>query len=119
MNKKQQDRYNRLLPEGKPKYVRCYDNNGKTADRYTVVFTGRIPGRLIGEQFGLAMSNNPFHPQGIGQHFEYGYRIDYPGYSHLGKKIKFDDLPKDCQTLVLSDYVDYWKLKEHPLYSEY
>ena len=41
MNKKQQKRYNNLLPEGKPRYIRCYDNNGKSFDQYTVVFTGR------------------------------------------------------------------------------
>jgi hypothetical protein len=30
-----------LMPNGVPKYVRVYDNGGKSFDRYTVVFTGR------------------------------------------------------------------------------
>ena len=35
MNKTQ--RKENLLPQGTPRYVRCYDNGGETADRYTVV----------------------------------------------------------------------------------
>lgn len=29
-------------------------------------------------------------------------------YSHLGKKIKFADLPEDCQKLVMKDYLYLW-----------
>lgn len=110
-------RQSRLLPGGVPRYVRCYDNQGESADRYTVVFTGRIPGYTRGWVPYLGMSASPFHPQGVGMHGEYDKysnpgqtNIDTPKYSHLGKKITFKDLPADCQTLVLQDYKDYWGL---------
>jgi hypothetical protein len=45
----------------------------------------------------LDMSTNPFDPQGFCQH---GTAV--PG-KHLGKKIKFKDLPKDCQSVVEDD----------------
>jgi hypothetical protein len=103
----------RLLPNGEPKYVRIYDNGGRTADRYTVVFTGRYA-RRVGQDRGytlvLGMNSCPFHPQGIGICSEYGYRIDWPTYGHLGKKIKFATLPADCQQAVLDDYLSIWEL---------
>jgi hypothetical protein len=112
MNKKQQKRYNNLLPEGKPRYIRCYDNNGKSFDQYTVVFTGRYTNKTNNEFLYVGMSKNPYHPQGFGQHGYSDCPIDRPTYSHLGKKIKFDDLPGNCQKLVLSDYIDLWELGE-------
>lgn len=95
-------RTNNLMPNGIPRYVRCYDNGGETFDRYTVVFS-RAKGRNY-----LAMSANPFHPQGFGNHGE-GV-IDRPSYGHLGKKIPFTALPPDCKRAVLSDYRELWGL---------
>ena len=79
--------------------ISCWDNGGtplETIDRYSVLF--------IDEQNGinrlyeaLAMSSSPFHPQGVGQHTQ-----GMPG-PHLGKKIKFEQLPYDCQILVKND----------------
>ena len=112
MTKKQERRLQSLLPNGKPKYVRVYDNQGETIDRYTVVFTGRYGHKTGGETWVLGMNCAPFHPQGFGQHCPCTNRPDYPTYGHLGKKIKFEDLPKDCQTLVLNDYRDLWDLQE-------
>lgn len=97
------------MPEGIPRYVRCYDNGGATFDRYTVVFTGRY--KKNGRYFEyLGMSANPFHPQGFGQHGEHTTQIDRPSYAHLGKKISFSDLPKDCQECVMWDYKSNWGL---------
>jgi hypothetical protein len=96
-----------LMPGGVPRYIRCYDSgpNG-SADRYTVLYTGRT-----GKQhLYVGMSANPFHPQGVGQHGESDHLIDYPTYSHLGKKIRFENLPPDCQKVVVSDYKEIWKL---------
>jgi len=62
-------RYERLIPAGIPKWVRCYDNGGKSIDRYTVVFGKKTigyegyPGRSF---MYLAMNSAPFHPQGFG-----------------------------------------------------
>lgn len=107
-----------LLPGGKPKHVRVYDNGGRSIDRYTVVFTGNY--RTLGLKRGerpqmwhqvLAMNARPTHPQGFGQHLKYQEIIDYPTYGHLGKKIKFDDLPEECQSVVLADYKVLWGLE--------
>lgn len=97
------------MPGGVPKYVRCYDNQGETSDRYTVVFTGHFAGRG-GRCHYVGMGGNPFHPQGFYQHGEHDQVIDRPAYSHLGKKIKFMDLPEDCQRAVIQDYREIWGL---------
>jgi hypothetical protein len=98
-----------LMPAGVPRYARCYDNGGVSKggsiDRYTVVYTGRHGGGSY-----VGMSAEPFHPQGVGQHGESRFPIDRPGYSHLGKPIRFENLPPDCRKLVLSDYKAIWNL---------
>jgi hypothetical protein len=102
-----------FLPEGKPRWVHLYDNGGRSFDRYTAVMTGRYADKFNarpGFTIGVGMSAHPFHPQGFGQHFENRARIDWPTYGHLGKKIKFEDLPVDCQRLVLDDYAALWDL---------
>ena len=115
MKQKQIERKERLLPDGKPRYVRCYDNGGTekggSFDRYTVVFTGHY--KKDGYYFEyLGMSARPFHPQGFGQHGESQTQIDYPTYSHLGKKISFGQLPEDCKLCVLQDYKDNWNIND-------
>jgi hypothetical protein len=114
-----------LTKSGNPRLINVYDNNGQTADRYTVCFTTTdeldyTPDTL--DQFWyLTMSYNPFNPCGIGMHGESNYPIDSDGedYDHLGKKIRYQDLPDDCKKLVLSDYVYLWDLKDHPAYYEH
>jgi hypothetical protein len=118
-------RKERLLPNGIPRYVRCYDNGGKTLDRYTVCFTGRAapersPGRATEYPY-VGMSAHPFHPQGFGQHGaskgqpcdvnRHGFAPAIGRKCYLGRRIAFADLPPDCQRLVLSDYVAIWKLE--------
>lgn len=76
--------------------IKCYDNNGKTFDRYTVVYLNNKCLRT-GLYEARAMSSNPFHPQGFGQ-----YTTVSLG-KHLGKVISFDDLPNDCKKLVKRD----------------
>jgi len=111
---------NNLFPNGQPKYVRCYDNGGKTADRFTVQFTGRIR-KKCGDEFPyLSMNSAPFHPQGIGMHGSHHSTIDTNNWgfapmigksNHLGKRIPFNQLPADCQQLVIRDYKEIWGLK--------
>jgi len=91
--------------DGEPVWIRCYDNDGKTADRYTVVFTRK---RTCGQFMFLGMSEWPTHPQGFGQHDYSDDQIDRPKYGHLGRKIKFSDLPKECRDLVMQDYALLW-----------
>lgn len=107
-----------LLPNGRPKWIRAYDAGG-TGDRYTVIFTGRYRHRTGGQFLVLGMSAHPFHPQGVGMHMSHAEQIDAPaGWApaigrrcHLGRRIPFDELPPDCQRLVLSDYLDLWQLE--------
>jgi hypothetical protein len=100
------------MPNGVPRYIRVYDNGGKTADRYTVVFTGNYRRKTNLGFLYVGMSENPFHPLGVGQHGDSNTPIDRPRYGHLGKMIKFDMLPEDCKNLVVSDYKDLWDIKE-------
>jgi len=77
------------------KNVKFYDNGGKSLDRYTVVYLDDPEGNGF---FGArGMCSNPCSPQGIGC-----YVSAMPG-RHLGKRIKFEQLPEKCKKLVLSD----------------
>jgi hypothetical protein len=103
-------REEQFMPNGIPRKIRIYDNGGETFDRYTVVFTGNYKGRYGCDY--LEMSENPYYPQGFGQHGWDRQVIDYPKYSHLGKKIKFIDLPEDCQDCVIQDYKALWRIEK-------
>jgi hypothetical protein len=80
------------------KNVRVYDNGGETADRYTVVYMGMPEGQ--GSYGARGMDAHPFHPQGIGM-----WVSAMPG-RHLGKRIRLEDLPADCQRVVHLDLAD-------------
>ena len=81
----------------KLEWVRCYDNGGRSLDRYTVVYM-QEPGSKPGTFAGRGMNSEPFH--GIGCYVEAA-----PG-RHLGKRIKLEDLPEACQQLVKQDLKD-------------
>lgn len=111
---KEFERYFNFVLGGVPRYLRVYDNGGKTADRYTVVFA------KTGKGFYVGFNETPFHPAfGIYQHGESSKRlggktyydfIDRPTYAHLGKKIKFSDLNEDCKKAVMQDYLEIFNL---------
>lgn len=100
------------------KNIIVLDNGGETFDRYTII--DKVTGDMIGA------SDNPFHPQGFGQHFgnvadnywftAYGYtwrkgcdkgllrrRIKYAvnlflnDCGNVGKQIDFATLPAEVQ----------------------
>lgn len=75
--------------------IRCYDNGGKTADRYTVLYMD-YPERN-GCYDARGMNHEPFHPQGIGMSCSAA-----PGW-HLGHRVYLKDLPPDCQKVVMQD----------------
>lgn len=113
MNKGKIDRLNRLAPiiDGKriAKNIRLYDNGGKTSDRCTAVFTGNYKGRT--QCSYVAFNHVPHSPNmGFWMHGEDRNIIDKPTYSHLGKKIKFSDLPVECKKLLMDEYCDLWDL---------
>lgn len=84
--------------------LRCYDNGGKSADRYTI-----IPPRWAHEFHecrastwsAIAADETPFHPLGIGCS-----TTAMPG-PHLGKRVKWDELPKDVQTFARDVFPEY------------
>ena len=88
---------------GAPEYVvACYDNGGKTADRYTLLFGGSLwtPSYVKGNAEcgidprliqGLQMSESPSSPQGVSI---WGDCLRGP---HLGKKIPWSALPAHIQ----------------------
>jgi hypothetical protein len=82
--------------------ISCWDDSEKFVDRYTVVF---LDEEKDGRVSYLAMSEKPFHPQGFGQYGE--MQIDAVAYKGRGgaflKRIKFSDLPEDCQRAVIQD----------------
>lgn len=74
--------------------LRCYDNGGKTCDRYTILpprWAGREWRERNGTWQAIGASERPFHPQGFGQHCSAS-----PG-GHLGKRVPFASLPADVQ----------------------
>ena len=73
-----------------------YDNvAARTFDRYTAVFMDRRYDNRSKDLFeALGFSDNPFAPQGFGQHTS-----AMPG-RHLGKRIKFEQLNADCQQFI-------------------
>lgn len=112
-----------LLPDGLPKYVRCYDLGEDEYERYTICYSGLAP--VLRSEFGgaeypyVGMSANPTHPQGLCQHgctkgspcdVVNGWPPAMGRKNHLGKRIPFTELPQDCQDIVMKDYKEYWDL---------
>lgn len=111
------------MPKGIPRWICAYDDGGKSFDRYTVVYTGhwRTEGDNSARCQYVGMSAHPFHPQGIGlwcanknHHCDvnkWGFAPMIGRKCHLGRRIKFQDLPEDCRRLVIQDYKEIWRLK--------
>ncbi len=73
-----------------------YDNGGKTADRYCVVFAPAATGRQ-NHFTTLTMSARPYHPQGVGITAEHSTR---PTRSVGDRVISLEALPDDCRQCV-------------------
>lgn len=89
--------------ENAPDFIlSCHDNKGKTCDRYTVFFTGKLWPISDGTNnvMGLNISSNPTHPQGVCMSF------DCPSIRRelSGKKIKWMDLPKEVRDCAIRWY---------------
>ena len=126
MDKETERRIAALVPGGVPRYVRCYDNEGASFDRYTIILTGKRGGG-----FYRGCSENPYHPQGFGisdttrsgqpldieiQRTRLG-RLDArwaPAIGRscpvLGKRLAIGDLPPMVQVSVWQDYCEVWDL---------
>jgi len=121
MPTQENNRVERLMPGGVPRYVRVYDNKGQLLDNYTCVFTGRYHNKTGGEFWYLAMNAAPFHPQGIGMHGSSPDQIDRIGNSWagpsmgrrhptLGLRVAWQSLPPDVQTCILQTYCYLWDI---------
>jgi hypothetical protein len=120
MTKKQRDRKERLMPGGKPRYIRCYDDaDGDSADRYTIVFTGRYRHWVGGQFIYLAMSAYPLSAGGFCQHGSSHTQIDVNKWgfapmvgrkNHLGRRVRWEELPIGCRMFIASDYRKLWSL---------
>lgn len=90
---------NTILVNGKRKVCRIFDiGPDKAVDRYTVAFKGyRVEGCGMVYPY-IASSDNPFHPQGFGQH---GESKEFIAGKQLGKRVSFESLPLDVQKFIL------------------
>jgi hypothetical protein len=102
-------RRERLMPNGIPRYIRIYDLP-ISWDRYTVVYTKIKQVYKFAYYPYLGMSEDPTQPYGFGQHGSNKTIIDRPRSRHLGRRIKFQDLPEPCQNIVISDYEALWSI---------
>ena len=92
---------NTIMVNGKRKVCRIFDTGlDGPFDRYTVAFKGyRLQGYGMVYPY-LASSDNPFHPQGFGQH---GESTEFVTGKHLGKRVRFDLLPVEVQRFILDN----------------
>lgn len=84
--------------------LRIYDNNGKTADRYTVMpprYAKEYRERLPGQFAAIGANACPFAHGGIGMHV-----TAVAGY-HLGRRIHWDSLPSDVQQFSRQSFPEY------------
>ena len=94
------DRYGTVL--------RCYDNGGRSFDRYTILpprwAVDHLSGRLVGGGTlwaAIGSSQHPFHPQGFGQH------ISAVAGPHLGRRVRWDTLPANVQKFARQSFPEY------------
>lgn len=107
-----QDRKQALMPAGIPRYVRVYDNRRtsfETTDHITVVFTKK----RIGKRKGEHPHPGQFMIIGLSDTQHFGHTFcddipDWPSYSHLGRRIRFQDLNGTCQRTIIDEYMDLW-----------
>lgn len=82
--------------------LRCYDNGGATADRYTIVPPRWAKDEQVHGLFNaIGASAYPFHPQGIGMNITAA-----PG-PHLGKRVHWDTLPEQVQHFARQSFPEY------------
>lgn len=84
--------------------LRCYDNGGRSFDRYTIIpprWARQYRERAPGLWSAIASSEFPFNPQGFGQHCTAA-----PG-PHLGERIDWADLPDGVQRFARQAFPEY------------
>ena len=102
MNRKYRPkRANKRWQEGAPEYVLdCFDNKGKTADRYSVLFGGSLLEDVLLEHrkvFVLDMSGAPTHPQGVSMWGECP-----ASWRPAHQRVRWLDLPENIRKHVIA-----------------
>ena len=83
---------------GEKESLHCYDNGGKTIDRYTVVFLDSVRWLRDKPEYDcVGMSHDVTSPQGFYQH---STCFDGP---HLGKRIIFEQLPMEHRQRIVGE----------------
>lgn len=85
--------------EDAPEYVLdCFDNKGKTFDRYTVLFGGSLWAPDMGRKVQcLNMSSAPSNPQEVSMWGEAD-----PSLRHAHQRVRWLDLPENIRAHVIS-----------------
>lgn len=80
-----------------------YDNGGKSADRYTVLYVGlSVDAKGTVWMGGRAMNAHPMHPQGIGLYFECPVH-ELTAWRLREKKVRWTALPDDVKKCIRLD----------------
>jgi hypothetical protein len=83
-----------------------YDNRGRTADRYTVFYADPVTGTTYQDMvLGYRnMSENPFHPQGVGMYGELrAHLVASYRYTLRHQACRWTALPERVRECVLQD----------------
>lgn len=91
--------------DGAPGYIMdCFDNRGRTTDRYSVILGGEFLNRQGGHVrlSVLDMSGAPTHPQGVSMWSEHDARdlADYRVRQHR-YRVRWADLPENIRKHVM------------------
>lgn len=89
-----------------PGILAIFDNKGQSADRYTVIYSDPIAGETYADMYlgYRAMSENPFHPQGVGMYGEFkAYECAAYRYRCKHQYAKWSSLPDKVKQCVLQD----------------
>lgn len=85
------------------------DNKGKTADRYTVIYSETFGGDTYATAYlgYRGMSENPFHPQGVGMYGEMrAHEVASYRYRCKHQYAKWSSLPDAVKRCVLQDLAE-------------
>lgn len=82
--------------EGAPEYIRsCFDNRGKTLDRYTITFAGSMWEPSLGRNVRMLSCGND--PRGM----SYWGEVATSWYDQ-GHKVRWIDLPEHIRAFVIA-----------------
>ena len=104
-----------LMPNGQPKYIRVYDFEDGGYDRYTVVFTGHYTHKTGRWHWHIGMTELGGWTHGASEQQidtnKSGFAPMIGRKNHLGRRIEFAALPKECQNVVIEQYKYLWDIE--------